>query len=215
MLLTAFPAAFVRSPDCTTLRSLLATSQNRNTSRSGDVLARQGLRNTNSADPHGIADYTGPKGHASVGYPTVPFRGLAQRCENGGPAFKATPFPLRISETHASKLLEVCRFPDRRPKRSHVNFRISIYAICATPRLGNGFSPAISQYAVSEGIAIGKAERCVPRQHASTRSGPAREAAMSRELIWIDQERFRGFGCSACGWRFQPSSAAASTRAWN
>jgi hypothetical protein len=34
---------------------------------------------------------------------------------------------------------------------------------------------------------------------------------MSRELIWIDQERFRGFGCSACGWRFQPSTAAAST----
>jgi hypothetical protein len=31
--------------------------------------------------------------------------------------------------------------------------------------------------------------------------------AMSRELIWIEQERFRGFGCSECGWRFKPSSA--------
>ena len=29
---------------------------------------------------------------------------------------------------------------------------------------------------------------------------------MSRELIWIDRERFRGFGCSECGWRFKPSS---------
>jgi hypothetical protein len=34
---------------------------------------------------------------------------------------------------------------------------------------------------------------------------------MSRELIWIDQERFRGFGCSECGWRFNPSSVATST----
>jgi hypothetical protein len=33
------------------------------------------------------------------------------------------------------------------------------------------------------------------------------EAAMSRKLIWIEQERFRGFGCSECGWRFRPSSA--------
>jgi len=31
---------------------------------------------------------------------------------------------------------------------------------------------------------------------------------MSRELIWIEQERFRGFGCSECGWRFKSSGAA-------
>lgn len=30
---------------------------------------------------------------------------------------------------------------------------------------------------------------------------------MSRELVWIEEERFRGFGCSKCGWRFEPSSA--------
>jgi len=30
---------------------------------------------------------------------------------------------------------------------------------------------------------------------------------MRRELIWIDQEHFRGFGCSECGWRFKPSGA--------
>ena len=31
---------------------------------------------------------------------------------------------------------------------------------------------------------------------------------MSRELIWIERERFRGFGCSECGWRFQASGVA-------
>jgi hypothetical protein len=33
---------------------------------------------------------------------------------------------------------------------------------------------------------------------------------MSRELVWIEQERFRGFGCSECGWRFKLSSVATS-----
>ena len=28
---------------------------------------------------------------------------------------------------------------------------------------------------------------------------------MSRELVWIEQQRFRGFGCSECGWRFKPT----------
>lgn len=28
---------------------------------------------------------------------------------------------------------------------------------------------------------------------------------MSRKLVWIEQESFRGFGCSECGWRFRPS----------
>jgi hypothetical protein len=27
---------------------------------------------------------------------------------------------------------------------------------------------------------------------------------MSRKLVWIEQPRFRGFGCSECGWRFKP-----------
>jgi hypothetical protein len=29
---------------------------------------------------------------------------------------------------------------------------------------------------------------------------------MSRTLIWVEQNHFRGFGCSECGWRFKPSS---------
>jgi hypothetical protein len=28
---------------------------------------------------------------------------------------------------------------------------------------------------------------------------------MIRKLVWIEQERFRGFGCSECGWRFKSS----------
>jgi hypothetical protein len=29
---------------------------------------------------------------------------------------------------------------------------------------------------------------------------------MSKNMVWIDQKHFRGFGCSECDWRFQPSS---------
>jgi hypothetical protein len=35
------------------------------------------------------------------------------------------------------------------------------------------------------------------------------EAAMNRKLVWIEQERFRGFGCSECGWVFKSSGAPA------
>ena len=38
-------------------------------------------------------------------------------------------------------------------------------------------------------------------------AGAATEAAMSRKLVWIERKRFRGFGCSECGWRFKPSGA--------
>jgi hypothetical protein len=29
---------------------------------------------------------------------------------------------------------------------------------------------------------------------------------MTRKLIWIEQERFRGWGCSECAWIFNASS---------
>ena len=32
---------------------------------------------------------------------------------------------------------------------------------------------------------------------------------MGRKLVWIDQPHFRGFGCSACAWVFNPSGAPA------
>jgi hypothetical protein len=28
---------------------------------------------------------------------------------------------------------------------------------------------------------------------------------MSRKLDWIEQQSFVGFGCSECGWQFEPS----------
>jgi hypothetical protein len=30
---------------------------------------------------------------------------------------------------------------------------------------------------------------------------------MSRKLVWIEQQRFRGWGCSECAWVFNPSGA--------
>jgi hypothetical protein len=30
---------------------------------------------------------------------------------------------------------------------------------------------------------------------------------MSRRLVWIEKQRFRGFGCSECDWRFKSSGA--------
>jgi hypothetical protein len=53
MLLTGLPAGFVRSPDCTILRFLFATSQNRKASRTRAMnSSRQSLRNSNFAGPH-------------------------------------------------------------------------------------------------------------------------------------------------------------------
>jgi hypothetical protein len=32
---------------------------------------------------------------------------------------------------------------------------------------------------------------------------------MNRKLVWIEQSRFRGFGCSECAWVFNASGAPA------
>jgi hypothetical protein len=31
--------------------------------------------------------------------------------------------------------------------------------------------------------------------------------AATRKLIWIEESRFRGWGCSECPWRFNPSGS--------
>jgi hypothetical protein len=31
---------------------------------------------------------------------------------------------------------------------------------------------------------------------------------MNRRMIWIEQQRFRGWGCSECAWVFNPSGPA-------
>ncbi len=45
------------------------------------------------------------------------------------------------------------------------------------------------------------------RHAVGRRCGAATKAAMRRKLVWIEQQRFRGFACSECGWRFTPSAA--------
>ena len=34
---------------------------------------------------------------------------------------------------------------------------------------------------------------------------------MSRKLVWIEQQRFCGFGCSECGWRFNSVNVPSGT----
>jgi hypothetical protein len=36
---------------------------------------------------------------------------------------------------------------------------------------------------------------------------PDPKIRMPRRLIWIAKKRFRGFGCSECGWVFKPSDS--------
>ena len=33
------------------------------------------------------------------------------------------------------------------------------------------------------------------------------KSLMPRRLVWIDEKRFRGFGCSECAWVFNPSGS--------
>lgn len=33
------------------------------------------------------------------------------------------------------------------------------------------------------------------------------ERQLPRKLIWVEKERFRGFACSECSWRFDSSAA--------
>ena len=70
---------------------------------------------------------------------------------------------------------------------------------------------AVSQYAAPEKN-VSFPERQADTRHAvRQRWGAATKATMSRTLVWIEQQRFRGFGCSECGWRFKPSGAPTGT----
>jgi hypothetical protein len=63
----------------------------------------------------------------------------------------------------------------------------------------------------AKGAVNGGSERFVSSQQAGTHWLAATEAAVSRKMVWIDGERFRGFGCSECGWRFKPSGTPTGT----
>ena len=39
--------------------------------------------------------------------------------------------------------------------------------------------------------------------------GAAMRAAMSRELVWIEQKHLAGWGCSECAWFFNPTGTPA------
>jgi hypothetical protein len=34
---------------------------------------------------------------------------------------------------------------------------------------------------------------------------------VSRKLVWVEQQDFRGFGCSECGWWFKPPNSLTGT----
>jgi hypothetical protein len=34
---------------------------------------------------------------------------------------------------------------------------------------------------------------------------------MNRRMVWVEQSHFGGFGCSECGWRFNPSKDLTDT----
>jgi len=74
-----------------------------------------------------------------------------------------------------------------------------------------GFSASIKQRAAAKGAVNGEPECFVPGEQPFARWGAATEAAMSRRLVWIEQDRFRGFGCSECGWRFKSSGKPTGT----
>jgi hypothetical protein len=92
--------------------------------------------------------------------------------------------------------------PDRPSKLARVDFAHPLKTFSATPRLGYGFLPLLGNHGGGRGAVNAEPERFV--------WGTATEA-MSRKLVWIERERFWGFGCSKCGWRFKPSSAPTGT----
>jgi hypothetical protein len=75
----------------------------------------------------------------------------------------------------------------------------------------------VSQYAAAKGVVT--ANQDVSSRAGKRVTGPGsdnvgaqrQKEAMSRKLVWIDQQRFRGFGCSECVWRFKPSGAPTGT----
>jgi hypothetical protein len=51
----------------------------------------------------------------------------------------------------------------------------------------------------------------VPGMRSDGDAAQRQRRPMSRKLVWIEQQRFRGFGCSECGWRFKPAGAPTGT----
>ncbi len=109
----------------------------------------------------------------------------------------------------------VRRMPYRPSRIGACTLRPSLYAFSATPRPAEGFLPQSGSTPLRKEQLwrtrtfrpLSAGTRHVVRQ----RWGAATKAAMSRKLVWIEQQRFRGFGCSECGWRFKSSGALTGT----
>jgi|SRR5271157_4852829 len=96
--------------------------------------------------------------------------------------------------------------PDRPSKLARIDFPFFLRSI-RRAQIGLGFSAATRPYAAAKGVGDDEPERFLPGPPAGTRWRVATGTAMSRKVVWIEEERFRGFGCSECGWRFRPSGA--------
>jgi hypothetical protein len=93
--------------------------------------------------------------------------------------------------------------PDRPSDLAHVE-SVPLH-IFHHVRLGDGFS-GIRHYATRKENAASFDGKRVPGMR-SDNAGRNDRAAMNRKLVWIEQERFRGFGCSECAWVFKSSGA--------
>ena len=79
--------------------------------------------------------------------------------------------------------------------RAHF-LRVAIHVMKVTDREAGGFSnPSQEAPEVSTANCVRLPQR----------------AAINRTLVWIEQPHFRGFGCSECGRRFEPSGAPTGT----
>jgi hypothetical protein len=74
-----------------------------------------------------------------------------------------------------------------------------LYAFFAASALVTVFSAAIGPNASEKEQLMAEQNGFVPM------------TAASRKLVSIELERFRGFGCSECEWRFKPSGAPTGT----
>jgi hypothetical protein len=105
----------------------------------------------------------------------------------------------------------MCRVPDRPSKMAHVNFGLPLCASSAATRLGESFCCYQALRAAKAAVTANQNASSLDcsRYQAWGRTvwGGATKAAMSRKLVWIEKQSFRGWGCSECAWVFTPYDA--------
>jgi hypothetical protein len=43
------------------------------------------------------------------------------------------------------------------------------------------------------------------KEHNGSKSRQSAKEAMRRKLVWVERQKFQGWGCSECAWVFNPS----------